>query len=124
VRVSLVVLPSGREVEPAEGRAIHQLDDGRVVVWEPETACGAIACHAEPLDREPREVLVRRFGLPRSRLAFACLFSRAQVAATLTGVPVGSLLQRGGRHVRAGRVRTQTLVRPELGLVVSLGARL
>jgi hypothetical protein len=94
--VSLVVLPPGRAVEPAEGRAIHCLEDGRVVVWQPETACGAIACHASPL--------------PRSRIASACAFSRAQVKAALTG----------GRAVGA-RVRTQTLVRPELGLVVSLG---
>jgi hypothetical protein len=119
--VSLVVLPPGREVEPAEGRAIHQLDDGRVVVWQPETACGAIACHAEPLDREPRESLVRRFGLPRGRVAFACAFSRAHVASDLIGVPVSSLLQRRGRQARAARIRTETLVRPDLGLVVSLG---
>ena len=113
------MLPPGREVEPAEGRAIHCLDDGRVVVWEPETPCRAIACHAEPLDRAPRETLVRRFGLPRSRVAFACAFSRAHVAARLAGVPVGSLLQHGAR--RRPLVKTVTLVRPELGLVVSLG---
>src|SRR5215218_7458367 len=86
--VSLLVLPPGREVEPAEGRAIHCLDDGRVVVWEPETPCGAIACHAEPLDQEPRESLIQRFGLPRSRTAFACAWSRAQVASALADVPV------------------------------------
>jgi hypothetical protein len=121
--VSLVVLPPGREVEPAEGRAIHCLDDGRVVVWEPETPCGAIACHAQPLDDRPRETLVRRFGLPRSRLAYACAFSRAHVAATLAGVPVASVLQRGGGS-RPPRVKTETLVRPDLGLVVSLGVKL
>jgi hypothetical protein len=119
--VSLLVLPPGREVEPAEGRAIHCLDDGRVVVWEPETACGAIACHAELIDRAPRETLVRRFGLPRSRVAYACAFSRAHVAATLGGVPVLALLQRGARQAGTPLVKTVTLVRPELGLVVSLG---
>ena len=66
--MSLVVLPRGTEVEPAEGRAIHCLDDGRTVVWEPETECGAIACHAERLDRAPRETLIHRFGMPRGRL--------------------------------------------------------
>jgi hypothetical protein len=114
------VLPRGRAVEPAEGRAIHCLDDGRVVVWEPEAPCGAIACHAQPLDQEPRESLIQRFGLPRSRVAFACAWSRAQVAASLVGVPVWSLLQRGTRQA-GPRVKTQTLVRPELGIVVSLG---
>ena len=122
--MSLLVLPPGREVEPAEGRAVHCLEDGRVVVWEPEAPCGAIACHAEPMDRAPRETLVRRFGLPRSRVAYACAFSRAHVAASLAGVPVGALLQRGPRQRRTARVRTQTLVRPELGLVVSLGIKL
>jgi hypothetical protein len=113
------VLPPGRNVEPAEGRAIHCLEDGRVVVWEPETRCGRIACHAEPLDQEPRESLVQRFGLPRGRLAFACAVSRAHVAAQLAGVPLRTSLAR-----RAGspRLRTETLVRPELGLVVSVGA--
>ena len=115
------MLPPGREVEPAEGRAIHCLDDGRVVVWEPETPCGAIACHAEPLDRAPRETLVRRFGLPRSRVAFACAWSRAQVASALVDVPVRSLLQRGARQDGMPLVKTQTLVRPEVGIVVSLG---
>jgi hypothetical protein len=115
------VLPPGRAVEPAEGRAIHWLDDGRVVVWEPETPCGAIACHAEPLDQEPRESLIQRFGLPRSRVAFACAWSRAEVAAEVAGVPVGSLLQRGARRAGAPLVKTVTFVRPELGLVVSLG---
>jgi hypothetical protein len=119
--VSLVVLPPGREVEPAEGRAIHCLEDGRVVVWEPETVCGAIACHAEPIDRQPRESLVRRFGLPRSRVAFACAWSRAEVASRLAGIPVRSLLARGARQAGAPLVKTVTLVRPELGLVVSLG---
>jgi hypothetical protein len=119
--VSLLVLPPGREVEPAEGRAVHWLDDGRVVVWQPETPCGAIACHAEPLDRDPHETVVQRFGLPRSRIAFACAWSRAEVAATLAGVPVRSLLQRGARHAGGPLVKTVTLVRPELGLVVSLG---
>jgi hypothetical protein len=119
--VSLVVLPPGREVEPSDRRAIHFLDDGRVLVWEPETACGAIACHAEPMDRAPRESLVRRFGLPRGRVAFACAFSRAHVAATLGGVPVWSMLQRGARQAGGPLVKTVTLVRPELGLVVSLG---
>jgi hypothetical protein len=116
-----MVLPPGREVEPAEGRAIHCLDDGRVVVWEPEAVCGAIACHAEPIDRPPREVLINRFGLPRSRIPFACVFSRAHVAAALGGVPVWSLLQRGARQAGSPLVKTVTLVRPELGLVVSLG---
>jgi hypothetical protein len=118
--VSLVVLPPGREVEPSEKRAVHCLKDGRVVVWEPETACGRIACHAEPLDSAPRESLVRRFGLPRSRVAYACTFSRAHVAATLAGVPVWSLLHRSARW-GTPRVKTVTLVRPELGLAVSLG---
>jgi hypothetical protein len=118
------VLPPGRAVEPAEGRAIHCLDDGRTVVWQPEAACGPIACHAEPLDRAPRESLIQRFGLPRSRIPFACAWSRAQVAATLVGVPVWSLLQRGGAREEARHVRTETLVRPELGLVVSLAAML
>jgi len=121
VTVSLRVLPPGREVEPAEGRAIHCLDDGRVVVWEPETACAAIACHAEPLDQEPRAGVVDRFGLPRSRVAFACAWSRAEVAATLAGVPVRSLLHHGAKQAGAPLVKTVTLVRPELGLVVSLG---
>ena len=103
---------------------MHCLDDGRVVVWQPETHCGAIACYAEPLDREPKESLIQRFGLPRSRIAFACAWSRAQVAANLAGVPVWSMLQRGGCRDKARRVRTETLVRPELGLVVSLGAML
>jgi hypothetical protein len=120
VCVSLVVLPRGTEVEPAEGKAIHCLDDGRVVVWEPETECGAIACHAERLDRAPRETLVSRFGMPRGRLAFACAMSRAQVGAKLVGVPVWSWLGRG-RDAGAPPVKTETLVRPELGLVVSLG---
>jgi hypothetical protein len=115
------VLPPGRAVEPAEGRAIHCLEDGRVVVWEPETSCGAIACHAEPLDRAPRESLIQRFGLPRSRVAFACAWSRAQVAANLVGVPVWSQLQRGANKAGAPLVKTVTMVRPELGLVVSLG---
>ena len=115
------MLPPGRAVEPAEGRAVHCLDDGRVVVWEPETPCGTIACHAEPLDQEPRETIVRRFGLPRSRIPFACAWSRAQVASTLMGVPVWSLLQRGARQAGVPLVKTQTLVRPELGIVVSLG---
>jgi hypothetical protein len=119
--VSLVVLPPGREIEPSDKRAIHCLEDGRIVVWEPETACGRIACHAESLDSAPRESLVRRFGLPRSRVAYACTFSSAHVAATLAGVPVWSLLQRGGRQARAAHVRTKTLIRPDLGLVVSLG---
>jgi hypothetical protein len=95
----LVVLPPGRQVEPGEGRAVHCLEDGRVVVWEPETQCGRIACHATPM--------------PRKRIASACAFSRAQVKTALTG----------GRAVRA-RIRTETLVRPELGLVVSLGIML
>jgi hypothetical protein len=119
--VSLVVLPPGRQVEPSDGRAVHCLDDGRVVVWEPETKCGAIACHAEPLDGEPREPLVSRFGLPRGRLAFACAFSRAHVSAQLAGVPVWSLLQRRAHKTETPLVKTVTLVRPELGLVVSLG---
>jgi hypothetical protein len=114
------VLPAGRDVAPCAGRAVHCLDDGRVVVWEPETPCGAIACHAEPIDRPPRETLVKRFGLPRSRVAYACAFSRAHVAATLGGVPVWSLLQRGARQAGTPLVKTVTLVRPELGLVVSL----
>ena len=115
------MLPPGRDVEPAEGRAIHCLEDGRVVVWEPETPCGPIACHAAPLDEEPRESLVQRFGLPRSRTAYACAWSRAQVAATLVDVPAWSLLQRGARQAGSPLVKTVTLVRPELGLVVSLG---
>ena len=115
------MLPPGRAVEPAEGRAIHCLDDGRVVVWEPETPCGAIACHAQPIDQEPRESLIQRFGLPRSRTAFACAWSRAQVASALADVPVRSLLQRGARQAGMPLVKTQTLVRPELGIVVSLG---
>ncbi len=121
MRVSLVVLPRGTEVEPAEGKAIHCLDDGRIVVWQPETECGAIACHAERLDRAPRETLVRRFGMPRGRLAFACAMSRAHVGAKLVGVPVWSWLGRGARVSDAPPVKTETLVRPELGLVVSLG---
>ena len=114
-------MPRGTEVEPAEGRAIHCLDDGRAVVWEPETECGAIACHAERLDIAPRETLVRRYGLPRSRVPFACARSRAQVAAKLLGAPAGRGSPR--RHARADGavVKTVTMVRPELGLVVSLG---
>ena len=116
------MLPRGTEVEPAEGRAIHCLEDGRTVVWEPKTECGAIACHAERLDRPPRETLVRRFGMPRSPFAFACAMSRAQVGAKLVGVPVRSWLQRGARAAGpAPLVKTETLVRPELGLVVSVG---
>ena len=115
------MLPPGRDVEPAVGRAVHILGDGRVVVWEPETSCGAIACHAEPLDQEPHESIVRRFGLPRSRIAFACAWSRAEVAASLAGVPVRALLQRGTRQAGSPLVKTVTFVRPELGLAVSLG---
>ena len=114
-------MPRGTEVEPAQGRAIHCLDDGRVVVWEPEAACGAIACHAEPLDQQPRASLADDFGLPRSRVAFACAWSRAHVAASLGGVPVTSLLEQGPKQAGAPLVKTVTLVRPELGLVVSLG---
>ena len=117
------MLPPGRDVEPAEGRAIHCLEDGRVVVWEPETACGAIACHAQRLDQEPRESLVRRFGLPRSRVAYACAWSRAQVSASLAGRPVWSQLQCSARQAGTPLVKTVTLVRPELGLVVSLAMR-
>jgi hypothetical protein len=95
------VLPPGREVEPAEGRAVHHLEDGRVLVWEPETPCGAIACHAERLDSAPHR-----------KLAAVCVSSRAQVVARLADVPVGA------------RLRTETLVRPDLGLVVSLAAML
>lgn len=115
------MLPRGTDVEPAEGRAVHCLDDGRVVVWEPKTECGAIACHAEPLDCAPRETLIRRFGLPRSRVAFACAMSRAQVGAKLVGVPVWSWLARGARVAEEPLVKTETMVRPELGLVVTLG---
>ena len=114
-------MPRGARVEPAEGRAIHCLDDGRIVVWEPKAECAAIACHAERLDSTPRETLIRRFGLPRSRVAFACAMSRAQVGAQLVGVPVWSWLARGTRAAGAPLVKTETLVRPELGLVVSLG---
>ena len=115
------MLPPGRTVEPCPGRAIHRLDDGRAVVWQPETGASAIACHAEPIDRAPRETLVRRFGLPRGRLAFACAFSRAEVGAKLSGVPVRTWLQGGARQAGSPLVKTVTLVRPELGLVVSLG---
>lgn len=116
------MLPRGTDVEPAEGRAVHCLEDGRVVVWEPKTECGAIACHAEPLDCAPRETLVRRFGLPRSRVAFACAMSRAHVGAKLVGVPVRSWLHRGARSTAAPPlVKTETFVRPEVGLVVSVG---
>jgi hypothetical protein len=121
--VSLVVLPRGTEVEPTEGRAVHVLADGRVVVWEPETECGAIACHAEPLDGEPRQMAVRRFGMPRSRVAFACAWSRAHVASSLVGEPIWSWLSRGARNAGAPLVKTVTLVRPELGLAVSLGMK-
>jgi hypothetical protein len=121
--VSLVVLPRGTDVQPTEGRAVHCLADGRVVVWEPETPCGEIACYAEPLDAEPRPNAVRRFGLPRGRVAFACAWSRAHVAASLVGEPVWSWLARGRRRPGGPHVRTQTFVRPELGLVVSLGMK-
>jgi hypothetical protein len=119
--VSLKVLPPGSDIESADGRAIHRLDDGRVVVWQPETACGAIACHAERIDRVPRESVIRRFGLPRSRVAYACAFSRAHVAASLAGESVWARLHRGAKQAGAPLVKTVTLVRPELGLVVSLG---
>jgi hypothetical protein len=102
---------------------VHVLPDGRVVVWEPETCCGEIACHAEPLDSRPRPMAVRRFGMPRSRVAFACAWSRAHVAASLVGEPVWSWLARGAHHASAPLVKTVTHVRPELGLVVSLGMK-
>jgi hypothetical protein len=121
--VSLVVLPRGTEIEATASRAVHVLPDGRVVVWEPESDCGAIACHAEPLDSEPRPMAVRRFGMPRSRVAFACAWSRAHVASSLVGEPVWSWLGRGARQAGAPLVKTVTLVRPELGLVVSLGIK-
>jgi hypothetical protein len=121
--VSLVVLPRGTEVEPNACRAVHVVPDGRVVVWEPETDCGAIACHAEPMDGEPRPMAIRRFGMPRSRVAFACAWSRAHVAASLVGEPVWSWLARGAHRAGAPVVKTVTHVRPELGLVVSLGIK-
>ena len=123
MHVSLVVLPRGTEIEPADGRAIHCLEDGRVVVWEPGGSCGEIACHAEPLDNEPRPMAVRRFGMPRSRVAFACAWSRAHVAANLVGEPVWSWLARGAKSAAGAPLKTVTMVRPELGLVVSLGMK-
>jgi hypothetical protein len=102
---------------------VHCLADGRVVVWEPEGPCGQIACHAEPLDGEPKAMAIRRFGMPRSRVAFACAWSRAQVAASLVGEPVWSWLAGGARRAGGPLVKTQTLVRPELGLAVSLGMK-
>jgi hypothetical protein len=116
------VLPAGRAVEPAEGRAVFELEDGRLVVWEPEACFGAIACHAEPLDldRASHESIAERFGLPRAPVPFACAWSRAQVAAKLLGISPWLWLARGAR-AQAARVRTITLVRPELGIVVSLG---
>jgi hypothetical protein len=103
---------------------VHRLPDGRVLVWDPGTPCAAIACHAEPIDGEPRPVLVSRFGLPRGRVAFACAWSRAHVAAQLAGVSVWAWLARGARTATTPVTRTVTLVRPELGLVVALGVRL
>ena len=47
--------------------------------------------------------------------------SRAHVGAKLVGVPVWSWLGRGARAAGGPLVKTETLVRPELGLVVSLG---
>jgi hypothetical protein len=120
--MSLLVLPPGRDLEPCPKRAICELDDGRMVVWEPEVACGAIACHAERLDlgRPPRDSLAQRFGLPRSPIAFACAWTRAEVIANLLGISTWAWLARGAR-AQAARVRTVTMVRPELGIVVSLG---
>jgi hypothetical protein len=121
--VSLVVLPAGRAVEPREGRAVCELDDGRLVVWEPETCCGAIACHAqrlEDIDASAREPIAREFGLPRSPVPYACAWTRAVVSATLLGTTPLAWLARGAR-AHARRVKTVTMVRPELGIVVSLG---
>jgi hypothetical protein len=120
--VSLVVLPAGRAVEPHEGRAVCELDDGRLVVWEPETCCGAIACHAQRLDLDssPEEPIVEKYGLPRSPVPLACAWTRAEVAAKLLGTTPLAWLARGAR-ARARRVKTVTMVRPELGIVVSLG---
>jgi len=116
------VLPPGRELPPREGRAVCELDDGRLVVWEPEVRCGAIACHAERLGHVPpdRDSVVKRFGLPRSPLAFACAWTRVEVVASLLGISPWLWLARGARS-SATRVRTVTMVRPELGIVVSLG---
>ncbi len=120
--MSLVVLPAGRAVEPSEGRAVCELDDGRLVVWEPETCCGAIACHAQRLDVEPSAIEpdAERYGLPRSPVPFACAWTRAEVAAKLLGITPLLWLARGARG-DAKRVKTVTMVRPELGIVVSLG---
>ena len=120
--MSLVVLPAGRAVEPREGRAVCELDDGRLVVWEPATCCGAIACHAQRLDVEVNamDADVERFGLPRSPVPFACAWTRAEVAAKLLGTTPWLWLARGARS-RAARLKTVTMVRPELGIVVSLG---
>jgi hypothetical protein len=118
-----MVHPRGTEIEPTDCRAVHVLPDGRVVVWEPETDCGEIACHAEPLDGEPRPMAVRRFGMPRTRVAFACAWSSAHVASSLVGEPVWSWLARGARNAGKPLVKTVTLVRPELGLVVALGMK-
>jgi hypothetical protein len=118
----LLVLPPGRELPPREGRAVCELDDGRLVVWEPEVHCGAIACHAERLgyERPERDSVIKRFGLPRGSVAFACAWTRIEVVATLLGISPWSWLARGARS-SALRVRTVTMVRPELGIVVSLG---
>jgi hypothetical protein len=116
------VLPPGRPVTARAGRAVCPLADGRTVVWEPAAPCGAIACHAQKLDldRPARETLVRRYGLPRGPVAFACAWTRAEVMGNLFGMSPWAWLARGAR-AQAMRVRTTTLVRPELGLVISLG---
>ena len=63
---------------------------------------------------------VRLFSQP-GRVIVAAKHPNQRAAATLAGVSVSSMLGRGTRRTGGPLVKTQTLVRPELGLVVSLG---
>jgi hypothetical protein len=83
---------------------VSYLADGRQVVWEPARRSGRIACDAELADQDAPQALAARFGLEARD--FAVAWTRAEVAAKLTGTPILCRLRSHGLAAPAS-IRTR-----------------
>ncbi|WP_432488476.1 hypothetical protein [Kineococcus sp. SYSU DK018] len=123
-RPEVAVRPRGEHVRPRGDQAVSYLDDGRQVVCTfpggPPAAGRRWVCDAERFDRRPREHVVRAWGLPDGRFAFARAWTRLEVAAKAEDVPV---VLRGRGPGAALPVRSMTLPGERIVVSWALGAR-
>jgi len=118
----IVVRPRGSHVTTSPSRAVSYLDDGRQVTWElAKRPHRRIACDAERLDQAVPRTLRHKFGVSDPESFFAS-WTRAEVSAKLSDIPILVWLQLHGLDETLSSADIRTWVVADRLIVVTTGA--